>query len=135
MIETEIIMKEQFIRTAMLLGEEGIEKLTNKLTATIFDIQKCSCIDGPGIRTTVFLKGCPLRCKWCHNPETQSFEKELYFVSDRIITTPILIDEAKKIYSKDIIKKMVSLEFPNVVPKKCENHHKSENIPYYYLLY
>lgn len=60
--------------------------------------------------------------------ERESFEKELYFVSDRIITTPILIDEAKKIYSKDIIKKMVSLEFPNVVPKKCENHHKCENI-------
>ena len=38
----------------------------------IFDIQRMSVHDGPGIRTTVFLKGCPLRCLWCHNPESQS---------------------------------------------------------------
>ena len=35
----------------------------------VFDIQRYSLHDGPGIRTTVFLKGCPLRCQWCHNPE------------------------------------------------------------------
>ncbi|MCD7833487.1 MAG: 4Fe-4S cluster-binding domain-containing protein [Lachnospiraceae bacterium] len=38
----------------------------------ITDIQKYSIHDGPGIRTTVFFKGCPLSCLWCHNPETQS---------------------------------------------------------------
>jgi len=36
----------------------------------VFDIQRCSLHDGPGVRTTVFLKGCPLRCVWCHNPES-----------------------------------------------------------------
>lgn len=36
----------------------------------VFDIQKCSVHDGPGVRTTVFLKGCNIRCKWCHNPES-----------------------------------------------------------------
>ena len=41
------------------------------LTATIFDIQRNSYVDGPGIRTTVFFKGCNLRCAWCHNPESQ----------------------------------------------------------------
>lgn len=41
-------------------------------TGTIFNIQKFSLHDGPGIRTVVFLKGCPLRCKWCANPESQS---------------------------------------------------------------
>ncbi|MBE6608962.1 MAG: glycyl-radical enzyme activating protein [Ruminococcaceae bacterium] len=40
----------------------------------VFDIQRMSVHDGPGIRTTVFLKGCPLRCLWCHNPESQSFD-------------------------------------------------------------
>jgi len=40
----------------------------------IYKIQKFSIHDGPGIRTTVFFKGCPLRCKWCHNPESQSFD-------------------------------------------------------------
>ncbi|MGI5868199.1 MAG: glycyl-radical enzyme activating protein [Kiritimatiellia bacterium] len=49
----------------------------------IFSIQKFSVNDGPGIRTTVFLKGCPLRCIWCHNPESQSPRRELAFNSDR----------------------------------------------------
>lgn len=51
--------------------------------AIIFDIQRSSYNDGPGIRTTVFFKGCPLRCLWCHNPESQSFSKQLFYYSDR----------------------------------------------------
>ena len=39
-------------------------------TAVLFDIQRFCLQDGPGIRTTVFFKGCDLRCAWCHNPET-----------------------------------------------------------------
>jgi len=41
-------------------------------SGTIFNIQKFSINDGPGIRTVVFFKGCPLRCKWCSNPESQA---------------------------------------------------------------
>ena len=42
----------------------------------IFNIQHFSIHDGPGIRTTVFLKGCPLRCPWCSNPESQRMKPE-----------------------------------------------------------
>ena len=44
------------------------------VTGRIFDIQRFSTHDGSGIRTLVFLKGCPLRCRWCCNPESQSYE-------------------------------------------------------------
>lgn len=45
--------------------------------AIIFDIERSSYVDGPGIRTTVFFKGCNLRCAWCHNPESQSHKAEM----------------------------------------------------------
>ena len=45
----------------------------------VFNIQKFSIHDGPGVRTTVFLKGCPLRCKWCANPESQLSEVQILY--------------------------------------------------------
>lgn len=55
-------------------------------TPLITDIQKYSIHDGPGIRTTVFFKGCPLHCQWCHNPETQSYEQQVYYNRERCVT-------------------------------------------------
>lgn len=49
----------------------------------LFDIQRSSYVDGPGIRTTVFFKGCNLRCRWCHNPESQSRERQMLYYQDR----------------------------------------------------
>lgn len=52
-------------------------------TAIIFDIQRNSFVDGPGIRTAVFFKGCNLKCKWCHNPESQSSKPQIMFYKDK----------------------------------------------------
>ena len=49
----------------------------------ITNIQKFSIHDGDGIRTSVFFKGCPLRCEWCHNPETQEYEREMQFDAEK----------------------------------------------------
>ena len=59
-----------------------IEQLTKdigEVKATLFDIQRFSVKDGPGIRTNLFFKGCPLRCIWCHNPESYLCQKQLSF--------------------------------------------------------
>ncbi len=53
------------------------------LSGFIFDIKKYSVHDGPGIRTTVFFKGCPLQCAWCHNPESQAGAAEMMFRPQR----------------------------------------------------
>ncbi|MEN8228562.1 MAG: glycyl-radical enzyme activating protein [Bacteroidota bacterium] len=58
-------------------------------TVVIFDIKRFAVHDGPGIRTTVFLKGCPLRCWWCHNPESQAME-------------PITVDFERKVNGKTV---------------------------------
>ncbi len=66
--------------------DEIIEKtVCESEKGLIFNIQRFSIHDGPGIRTVVFLKGCPLRCLWCHNPEGQFFKKEMVLWDDRCI--------------------------------------------------
>lgn len=70
-----------------------IQSKTNELpgailpqsTGILFDIRKYSIHDGPGIRTAIFFKGCPLHCAWCHNPESQSFQPELILHPNRCI--------------------------------------------------
>jgi pyruvate formate lyase activating enzyme len=58
---------------------------SNNNTGIVFNIQKFSLQDGPGIRTTVFLKGCPLNCPWCSNPESQAHYPEIMVYSIRCI--------------------------------------------------
>jgi pyruvate formate lyase activating enzyme len=55
------------------------------LKGVIFDIQRFAVHDGPGIRTTVFLKGCSARCEWCHNPESVSVKPRLQYYEDRCV--------------------------------------------------
>lgn len=69
-------------------------------TANIFNIQKFSVHDGPGIRTTVFFKGCPLKCMWCHNPESQNINTQILYDKDKCV----LCGTCEKICPKRAIK-------------------------------
>ncbi len=70
----------------------------------IFDIQKYSIHDGPGIRTIVFLKGCALRCRWCCNPEGQSYEIEnmVFAGKDKLVGRDVTVREVMAEIKKDM---------------------------------
>lgn len=70
----------------------------------IFDIQKYSIHDGPGIRTIVFLKGCALRCKWCCNPESQEFKIQTlkFDGGDKIVGRDVTVREVMEEVKKDM---------------------------------
>ena len=59
--------------------------MNTELKLNVTEIQRFCMHDGPGVRTTVFFKGCPLRCAWCHNPETQRQKQELLFYPNKCI--------------------------------------------------
>ena len=61
-------------------------------TATILEIQRMSTEDGPGLRTTVFFKGCSLKCNWCHNPESISAQPQLHWIGSRCIGCKTCLD-------------------------------------------
>lgn len=63
--------------------------MNKETTGKIFDIQGFSVHDGPGIRLTLFFKGCPLRCPWCHSPESQEFFTELNWMEIKCIGTEL----------------------------------------------
>jgi len=83
------------------------------MTGTVFNIQKFSIHDGPGIRTTVFLKGCPLSCSWCHNPEGIHPEKQIIWNKKSCIHCLKCIENC----GKNAIQKIED----NIItdPKKC----------------
>ena len=82
------------------------------MIALISDIKRFAVHDGDGIRTTVFFKGCPLKCVWCHNPESISFKPQIAFYENKCIgcdecqkegfTTEGCLGEAKVFYGKEV---------------------------------
>jgi len=72
------------------------------MKALIFDIKRFAIHDGPGIRTTIFFKGCPLICPWCHNPESRSSNIESYTQTEKIGDKTFLSEkEIGRYYSKE----------------------------------
>jgi len=69
--------------------------MSASISGTIFDIKKFSLHDGPGIRTTIFFKGCPLSCLWCHNPEGISRQSEIHFWEQRCISCYKCVEACK----------------------------------------
>lgn len=61
-------------------------------TARVLEIQRMSTEDGPGIRTTVFFKGCSLKCRWCHNPESISLKPQVHWIGSRCIGCRTCVD-------------------------------------------
>lgn len=67
----------------------------------VFDIKRGGTKDGPGIRTSVFLKGCPLRCVWCHNPESQSPEIQRAVTTDEVCGREMSVDAVMEEVRRD----------------------------------
>ena len=82
-------------------------------TGTIINIQKYSVHDGPGIRTTIFFKGCPLNCLWCHNPESQSYLPQIMFFKERCTGCGICVENCP---SKALI---MERKIPKIISEKC----------------
>lgn len=74
----------------------------------IFNIMRYSIHDGPGIRTTVFLKGCPLSCWWCHNPESQNLNEELILFPNRCIGCKACLEVCKENAISEIDKMIIT---------------------------
>jgi len=67
------------------MSASAVEEVAQPVRGKIVEIERFSVRDGPGIRTTVFLKGCPLRCLWCHNPEAMKGHAEVSFIGEKCI--------------------------------------------------
>lgn len=100
----------------------------NTLLGTIFSIEEFSVFDGPGIRTTVFLKGCPLRCTWCHNPEGQSFEECIVRSPNGCIGCNACIDNAEKTNEKIVFTEESIKKCPMNLLRKCGEKISSEDL-------
>ena len=96
--------------TAILHSKKSIKTSNHPIKGVIFDIERYAIHDGPGIRTTVFMKGCPLRCWWCHNPEGIEISKNLMYFEYKCIrckkcaevcpTNAISFDGEKQVISR-----------------------------------
>ena len=113
--------------------------MNTDMTLKATEIQRFCMHDGPGVRTTVFLKGCPLRCAWCHNPETQNAKSELLFYESKCMfcraclsscdSSAHLINENHKIDRKACASCFKCVKnCPTAALEKCGNDMSVEEI-------
>jgi len=95
------------------------------LIGRVFDVQRFSTHDGDGIRTTIFLKGCPLKCAWCQNPEGISSEEHLIYFENKCINCRLCVKNCsnKSVVEKDnkicIIKEICTAKQNKIVIDSC----------------
>ena len=115
-----------------------------EITGMIYDIQGFSVNDGPGIRTTVFLKGCPLRCPWCHSPESQKFYPQLSWISMRCIGTEVCENRCINACPKGALEyggvgvnsqTQQNVQYVHVKRDLCDNCGKCAEVCYPHALY
>ncbi len=94
----------------------------------IFSIEEFSTYDGPGIRMTVFLKGCPLSCEWCHNPEGQGFNAEYLRSPNGCLSCGACLDASEKIYGKRILSDVSVCACPRALIRLCGIEYTPEEL-------
>ena len=99
-------------------------------TGVIFDIKKYAIHDGPGIRTTVFFKGCPLACRWCHNPESITINSERIYREERCIGCGECIQICPQKAIHQTAEGVVSDPVKCVLCRTCADHCPSEAIEF-----
>ncbi len=94
----------------------------------IFAIEEFSTYDGPGIRMTVFLKGCPLSCEWCHNPEGQSFEAEYLRSPNGCLLCGACLEASYKSFQKNILTEASVAACPRSLVRLSGEEYTSEQL-------
>ncbi len=96
--------------------------------AKIFSIEEFSTYDGPGIRMTVFLKGRPLRCSWCHNPEGQSFEAQVVRSPNGCIGCGACLNVGEKETGRRTLTEASIAVCPRGIVRLCGEEYTSERL-------
>ena len=97
-------------------------------SALVFSIEEFSVFDGPGIRTSVFLMGCPLRCEWCHNPEGQEFENFILRSPNGCVECGNCLKRAMKDGKKIVFTEQSIKNCPNALLRYCANEYTPEEL-------